>query len=807
MSRQDSWRWRVLHAMTISALVLAVGLPISQAQQRRGGGRNARQGDAANAASMANGVNDAAVVATMKKGIEFLLAQKKGDNWESGTHFTGFSPETGGETALVLYALLHAGESLQDDPELGPTLKWNSKELAPAVAWLSRNEPDGTYAAGLQACALALTRKKKDEKLTEGPRLGLEVAKKYLFEAMGADGGYEYVIPKDKRTSKSGSTANFSPIGDLSNAQYGTLGVWALSDYGIEIPDKYWKVSDRFWRLTQEASGSWPYRPGEGRDRPSMGVAGLASLYITSENLDGEVRLTPRPDKNIDSGVAWLSKDFIADTSDYYYLYGVERVGLASGLKFLGTANWYKQGAASIIKRQGGDGSWGDGSFHRGDVKTVSTAYCLLFLARGRNPVVFNKLEYAGPWNARPRDNANLTNWMSKKFEKPINWQVVNLQVSPDEWLDAPILLITGSVDPKFTPEDIAKIRAYIEAGGIVFSTADGGRAEFTEAIRKYASQVVENKYEMRKLPPTHSIFSKELWGEVKNPPLMMGMSNGVRDIWIHSNIDLGASWQGRRDAQFDQFAIPANLFFYATGKGTLRSKLAPLTVATGDAKPVRTIALARVDHVANADPEPGAWKRMAKLAQAEFKTELKLSTVKWGQLDPKANKIAHMTGSTRFTLNDADAGALKGYLDNGGLLLADAAGGSADFTESFLALMQGLYPGNALAPLAGDHPIFKGAMADGEPIGEVEFRKYGNLKLGHRVTAPRLDALTINGRIAVIFSPYDMTSGFLGTSTWGIIGYAPETAQALARNILLFSEDQKAVVAAAPDPKAAVAK
>src|ERR1035437_5894925 len=182
-----------------------------------------------------------------------------------------------------------------------------------------------------------------------------------------------------------------------------------------------------------------------------------------------------------------------------YYMYSVERVGLSSGLKFFGTTDWYKEGAANIVRHQPKEGAWGE---------NIDTSCALLVLARGRNPVVFNKLQYNGYWNARPRDDAYLTRWMSKRFEKPINWQIVNLQVSPEEWLDAPVLLITGSQDPKFTKEDLAKLRAYVNAGGMIFSTADGASPAFTNAIKKYAAEVVGNKYEMRQLPKGHDLFS-----------------------------------------------------------------------------------------------------------------------------------------------------------------------------------------------------------------------------------------------------------------------------------------------------------
>ena len=93
----------------------------------------------------------------------------------------------GGETALVLYALLHVGQSVQDDPELGPKLRFNSKELEPVVRYVAKIDPSATYTAGLQANALALV--PKETPLGRECKPGMEKAKDYLLDAMGADGG------------------------------------------------------------------------------------------------------------------------------------------------------------------------------------------------------------------------------------------------------------------------------------------------------------------------------------------------------------------------------------------------------------------------------------------------------------------------------------------------------------------------------------------------------------------------------------------------------------------------------------------
>ena len=388
---------------------------------------------------------------------------------------------------------------------------------------------------------------------------------------------------------------------------------------------------------------------------------------------------------------------------------------------------------------------------------------------------------------------------MSKKLERPINWQIVNLKVTPEELMDAPVLLITGSKALNFSPEEVAKIRSYIQMGGMIFSTADGASQEFTESVKKLASKVVEEngrpKYEMAELGKDHVLFSQknELWAPIARPPRILSMSNGVREIWVHSTVDMGGSWQGRKLANADHFDFPANLYRYASGKASLRSKLSGLTIATGSVKPKQSLTLGRIDYAGNWDPEPGAWPRMSKLMLRDTQTDMTLKTVKFGELDPKTVPVAHMTGTTGFSASETDVAAVKKYLEDGGTIVADAAGGSPAFTVAFDKLMQQVTGKPIpLAAIPQTSKIYNGSIAGSTAMTKADYRWSYRLKMGTRTTA-QLKGVEMGGRFAVIYSEEDLTSGLLGTQTWGILGYTPESSQSLVRNVLLYGKDPKA--------------
>ena len=211
-----------------------------------------------------------------------------------------------------------------------------------------------------------------------------------------------------------------------------------------------------------------------------MTCAGIASLLVARDYLDDNGLKATAADRPTSSPAADAGLDQL-DRGDNcvngifrpaglsamggagYGLYGLERVGLASGYKYFGAHDWYAELAGHLIGEQRADGAWGRGSAAQTE---VDTAYCLLFLARGRHPILYNKLRYDGRWNDRPRDVAHLARFAAKQLERPLNWQVVNLRRDWFDWMDAPVLYVSGEQPPKMTDHDYANLRDFALGGG-----------------------------------------------------------------------------------------------------------------------------------------------------------------------------------------------------------------------------------------------------------------------------------------------------------------------------------------------------
>jgi len=153
----------------------------------------------------------------------------------------------------------------------------------------------------------------------------------------------------------------------------------------------------------------------------------------------------------------------------------MERAGLACGFKMFGRHDWYRELAEQTLKEQGKDGSW---SSYNPD---VDTAFAILFLARGRHPLMMNKLHFVGAWANRPRDVAHLAKFTGKETERPLNWQVVQLSGEWGDWMDSPILYLASHEAPIMDESDFAKLRSFVMAGGLLFTQADGGNKEFNQ--------------------------------------------------------------------------------------------------------------------------------------------------------------------------------------------------------------------------------------------------------------------------------------------------------------------------------------
>jgi len=663
-------------------------------------------------------------------------------------------------TALATYALLESGLSPQDN------------RIARALEWLKTHKTNKTYSLGLRCNVWLVANQKTAGKYYE--QLAKDTA---MLVKAGQAGHYHY--------------SSAGPVGswDNSNSQYGLLGVWAGERGGLEIPDKYWQAVLGHWLLRQLADGGWGYSITVSRSSPTMTAAGVASLFICFDNVFAKKFSSCNSQFSlpaIERGLAWFDRYYTKTRGNagFYYLYGIERVGLAAGYKYFGTSDWYKLGGHALVTRQNADGSWGEGGY--GPV--VNTSFALLFLVRGRNPVLFNKVEYHGDWNNRPRDLAMLTRWIGYTFEREVNWLIVNLRVPSRELHDAPILYIAGSEVPRFTEEELEKLRTFVWQGGAIFSCRECKGAGFGNGIREVYKKLFPD-YELKACPPDHEIYN--IYYKLGGHPEMFVIDNGIRPLVVHCDEDLPLNWQLYQVAtRRKSFEAAANVFMYVTNRGQLRPRGTTYWPEPLDGfTPQRTVRLARLRYDGNYDPEPLAYERFSRLLGAATGTELQvIGPIHITDLPSVTPQIATLTGTGAFTLPKDKQEILKQFVAGGGTLFIDAAGGSRQFDQSARKLIEAMY-GDELRPVALSSDLLLNPLQDVPDVAikQVHYTDIGRKMLGGS-TNPMLQAVFLEDRAAVIYSPLDVTAGLVGYPSGQSAGYAPDSAYEILRNVVLYA-------------------
>ncbi|MDB5353591.1 MAG: A-macroglobulin complement component [Phycisphaerales bacterium] len=749
------------------------------------------------------------VDAAIDRAVKSILSRQKGGNWELNAkppkppkskdkdQGRGYSEEAkfGGETAIATYALLAAGQSFQDAP------------MQSAIKWLESNELYGTYAVGLRSQVWLLipeVARSKDKAVLAKRDRDCEWVQASRIHKGGNQGFYWYSYGWETAGSLGSSQMPFDPKGpptdsgfDRSNSQYGVLGAWALEQAGCEIPVAYWNEEDAAWKKAQRADGGWNYNNDSGSSTYRMTSAGLATLFITQDYM---LRANARQwdkcsggvtNSNIERGLAYMDKHieeaFRDKTENFDYgLYGIERIGVASGRKYFGTVDWFREGADVLVRSQTGDGSWG--TVH-------DTCFALLFLVRGRAPVMFNKLQYENnpkkdvdPWNERPRDAANLAKWMGHhSVEGFFNWQIVNLKVPVEELHDSPILYLSGSEELSLSNQDVEKLRTFVNQGGIILGNADCGSRAFSSSFISLGHRLFP-KYEFRRLPMNHPIFDEQYHASKwKTKPAVEGLSNGVRELMLLiPDSDLSRAWQTESTkTREEHFQLAGNIFLYSVDKENLHAKgRTHLVHAAGPAG--RQIKLARLEAGDNPDPEPGAWTRQSAILHNEQHIDIFPEPVKLGEGKLAGYKVAHLTGTAKVILTTEQRAELKDFVTKGGTLIVDAAGGSSEFADSVETELNTIFGAGAVGP-DKTLPLTDAVYAGPNKIDKVAFRPYARKSFTGSTHDPRIRGIKVGGREAVFYSREDLTEGLVGQPVDGVLGYEPKTASQLMTNMVMW--------------------
>ena len=767
------------------------------------------------------------VKTSIARGVDYLVKQQRLDgSWETTQDIDNKNISSiydGGATALTLLALLNCDGVLLDAPTLEAARK---QAIQRGLGNLRKIESSRVYVRALQTMALAEA--KTDLKIVKANVDWLLEARVYRD---GKFIGWEY----------SNRAANRET--DASNSQYAMLALWYARQAGVPIDRKVWEEIRDYYGRTQNENGFWVYSPFYGpadKDRPSMTmtVAGLCGLSIAGMELNGgrEKWLANGRFENCgayDNGdslgkaQAWLSKHFTIDLKEraYYHLYGLERAGRLSGNRFFGEHDWYREGCEFLVKKQEANGAWpARGGWDRWP--HINTSFALLFLSKGRTPVLISKLvhgewrngrnEKDTDWNNDRNDLRHLTDYLSRgdMFDKKaIAWQTYDIRRAIEAHLDknntlsaeeeaaivadmrqSPILYITGhqSIMGRFQAVEIKLIKRYVESGGFIFAEACCGDADFDKGFKAWVNDNWDQPLEY--LKPEHPVWT--CFNEVQpgKPYQLMGLQTGCRTAIIYSPQDLSCHWESNQHdgAARPAFLLGANIVAFATGKIPPQPRLTPIEIADNDKEmkdPRRhgAFQVRQLRHGAKW-PAENAMKNLLKhvheVTGLDVMPRPEMIPFKGFESTTRSSKFFYMHGSGDFSANPKDLEPLHFTLRYGGLLFADACCGDKDFDKAFRKFAQDLFPHEKLvnvpADATGRDYLFSEAL-NGEELSakNIQCRVKANDRMASM--EPYLEGIKINGRWVVLYSKYDIGCALERSTSPNCVGYDPASAFKIA--------------------------
>ena len=419
-------------------------------------------------------------------------------------------------------------------------------------------------------------------------------------------------------------------------------------------------------------------------------------------------------------------------------------------------------------------------------------------------PIIITKIEWGDKrdWATDENDVNNLLIWMKTKLKQNFTFDVKkigNLKFDPQQM---PALYRTGHYAFTFSPTERANLRKYaIDGGFIIFDTCCG-REEFANSVRSELALIFPEA-KLEPLAADHPLFhcyydvetvrlTPAAGGGVVPPPLY-GIEIGCRTAVVFSPYDMSCGWDMHRhsDAKAieaeDALKLGANLIAYSTATKAMGVSLSESRVyVDADTTKWDKFRVAQLVHEGTWCPDPAGLSTLLDTISGATNVKISFDRKEMRLTDSSLGSypFMYLTGHKDFKLSDAEVAILRRYLLNGGFLCADSCCGRETFDAAVRRELKRALPEYSLTSLPADHPIYRQPAT----ISSVQYTPAAHMKTGKSATTPALEGITIDGHLAVVYSPHDLGCGWeLKPHPYGV-GYEARSAISLGINIVLYS-------------------
>jgi pimeloyl-ACP methyl ester carboxylesterase len=408
-------------------------------------------------------------------------------------------------------------------------------------------------------------------------------------------------------------------------------------------------------------------------------------------------------------------------------------------------------------------------------------------------------------WKSFPNDGSNLITLTNQRLKDGNNYQYATKPLSSPGFdpVDIPILYMAGDYDFVLKPAEVKNLRRFLTGGGTILFNAARGRSEFSRAVIREMRRVFPQKAFMR-LPLDHPLFNARYRIKQVNlmvngvqatrPPEVYSIDIGTRATAILVPGGLGSAWSdtpyhpdGKHIIGESAKRLGVNLIAYTLGcteYGRFLAQEFPLYA--GQTRPGDVFRFAQVRYRGSWDVNPALQNSLLQGLRDNtgIGVDYRPHTVALDDTRAGHFPLLFMTGHYDFRLTDAEAAGLARYVRRGGMLVATAAAGLKPFDRAFRRELKKAFPKGELLKLPPTHPLFVGGW------NAVERVTYTAAALRDRPTLeyPEFYGLFQDGRLAVLYTPYDLMSGVNRESNAYAKGVAGDDALRLVINAITYA-------------------
>ena len=732
----------------------------------------------------------------------------KNEQKDSNGRWSTVPPHTGGVEGLVTLSLILAGADK------------NGPHIVKSLRYLNSLEPVHDNLTVYTVSLMAMVYAEVDPDLY---RSRIRKCVQYLVQAQNDSGRFRGGWAYDLRGGNP----------DGSNTQFAILALSEAARVGVQVDQEVWQRARWYWESMYKGSGRFVYREDTHHRTVATGsmvCAAIASLIIIDENLNnqppivnGKVACCVDEESMalVEAANKWMKDNFttrnnpadaysIFRENRYYYLYSMERAARLSGQRFFGKFDWYREGARTLVALQRPNGRWESSRGHGEDNPHVTTAMALLFLSKGRRPVVIGKYQHSdgNDWDRHRKGVHYLTRALEADWDVKLSWQSIDGRVATvNDLREVPVLFFSGRDQLRLSPRQKESLRAFIDYGGFIFAEACEGdgcgvNSGFDRDFRELMKDLFPDN-DLQLLDQAHPVYGAQYDLPINPDWLLEGIQSSCRTSVIYCQRNLAGFWRVNRPSFQDALTLTAkteveyatrlgvNIVTYATGR-SVKDKLerSQMQDVGFDGPGERIVMIPKISHGGNADAAPNAWQNIMRRASYDLKQRFKIERQ---LIDPKPESLSKypmvfMHGRAPFRWSDDERQAMGDYLENFGFLFADSICSSAGFADSFRKEMKAIFPKLPLIPVPADDPIWS-SKSGGYQLDRVRMHEPSRDAEGgvrYVETAPLMEGIKYEGRWIVIFSAHDLSCAMENGAETQCRGYDKDDAARLGVNIIL---------------------